>query len=144
MEDAAPRLMMLVTACLASRDNGMTCIMIVNLHATCDFKSPCQCSYCPQVAKNRTFLNFPFRCEKDVDECASDPCMNGGFCVNYVNSFECVCDMNYSGIHCQIDVSDFYLYLFLGLWQNLFQLVSYLVIRLDDEPEIEWGFQIND
>lgn len=34
MEDTAPRMMMLVTACLASRDNGMTCIMIVNLHAT--------------------------------------------------------------------------------------------------------------
>ncbi|XP_041848140.1 protein crumbs homolog 1-like [Melanotaenia boesemani] len=83
-------------------------------------------------------------CEKDVDECASDPCMNGGFCINYVNSFECVCDMNYSGIHCQMDVSDFYMYLFLGLWQNLFQLVSYLVIRLDDEPEIEWGFHVNE
>ncbi|KAK5859504.1 hypothetical protein PBY51_021057 [Eleginops maclovinus] len=83
-------------------------------------------------------------CEKDVDECASGPCMNGGFCVNYLNSFECVCDMNYSGIHCQIDISDFYLYLFLGLWQNIFQLVSYLVMRLDDEPEIEWGFVFND
>ncbi|CAK6952216.1 protein crumbs homolog 1-like [Scomber scombrus] len=80
-------------------------------------------------------------CEKDVDECASDPCMNGGFCINYVNSFECVCDMNYSGIHCQMDVSDFYLYMFLGLWQNLFQLMSYLIIRLDDEPEVDWGFQ---
>ncbi|XP_075340384.1 protein crumbs homolog 1-like [Odontesthes bonariensis] len=83
-------------------------------------------------------------CEKDMDECASDPCMNGGFCINYMNSFECVCDMNYSGIYCQIDVSDFYMYLFLGLWQNLFQLVSYLVIRLDDEPEIEWGFHVNE
>ncbi|KAM8851172.1 protein crumbs homolog 1-like isoform 2-T2 [Spinachia spinachia] len=83
-------------------------------------------------------------CERDVDECVSDPCMNGGFCINYVDSFECVCDINYSGVHCQMDVSDFYLYLFLALWQNLFQLVSYLVIRLDDEPEIDWGFYIND
>ena len=89
-------------------------------------------------------LFFPARCEKDVDECASDPCMNGGFCLNYVNSFECVCDMNYSGVLCQMDVSDFYLYVFLGLWQNLFQLVSYLLIRLDDEPEIEWEFPFND
>ncbi|TKS80137.1 Protein crumbs -like protein 1 [Collichthys lucidus] len=83
-------------------------------------------------------------CEKDVDECASDPCMNGGFCLNNVNSFECVCDMDFSGVHCQIDVSDFYLYLFLGLWQNLFQLASYLVIRLDNEPDIEWIFHVND
>ncbi|XP_072297298.1 protein crumbs homolog 1-like [Eucyclogobius newberryi] len=80
-------------------------------------------------------------CEKDVDECASEPCMHGGFCANYINSFECVCDVNHSGNYCQIDISDFYLYLFLGLWQNIFQLLSYLVMRLDDGPEVEWGFQ---
>lgn len=66
--------------------------------------------------------------------------MNGGFCLNYVNSFECVCDLNHSGIHCQMDLSDFYLYVFLSLWQNLFQLMSYYMIRLDDAPEIDLGF----
>ncbi|KAI4809065.1 hypothetical protein KUCAC02_017980 [Chaenocephalus aceratus] len=83
-------------------------------------------------------------CEKDVDECVSSPCMHGGFCLNYMNGFECVCDMNHAGIHCQRDVSDFYLYVFLGVWQNMFQLMSFLVMRLDDEPEIDWAFILNE
>ncbi|XP_062386826.1 protein crumbs homolog 1-like [Sardina pilchardus] len=79
-------------------------------------------------------------CEQDVDECASDPCLNGGYCRNLINRFQCVCEMSYSGEHCQIDVSDFYAYVFLLLWQNIFQLLSYLIIRLDDDdPEIDWG-----
>ncbi|KAL2097992.1 hypothetical protein ACEWY4_007199 [Coilia grayii] len=78
-------------------------------------------------------------CEQDVDECASDPCLNGGYCRNLINRFQCICEMSFSGEHCQIDVSDFYAYVFLLLWQNIFQLLSYLIIRLDDDdPEIDW------
>ncbi len=47
--------------------------------------------------------------------------------------------MSFAGDHCQIDVSDFYVYVFLLLWQNIFQLLSYLILRLDDEPEVEWN-----
>lgn len=80
-----------------------------------------------------------FRCEQEVDECKSNPCLNGGYCSNLINKFVCVCDMSYAGDVCQTDVSDIYFYVALLLWQNLFQLLSYLILRLDDEPEVDWG-----
>ncbi|KAG7487593.1 hypothetical protein MATL_G00025250 [Megalops atlanticus] len=79
------------------------------------------------------------RCELELDECKSNPCLNGGYCRNMINRFQCVCDMSYAGEVCQIDVSDIYFYVSMLLWQNLFQLLSYLILRLDDDPEVDWG-----
>uniref|UniRef100_A0A667XEX7 Fibulin 7 n=1 Tax=Myripristis murdjan TaxID=586833 RepID=A0A667XEX7_9TELE len=38
---------------------------------------------------------------KDVSECASNPCQNGGTCVEGVNQYKCTCPQNWSGSHCQ-------------------------------------------
>jgi hypothetical protein len=35
-------------------------------------------------------------CETDVDECASDPCLNGGSCVDLPGGFTCVCPACYN------------------------------------------------
>ncbi|KAM9848761.1 protein crumbs homolog 1 [Aulostomus maculatus] len=43
------------------------------------------------------------RCEQEVDECKSNPCLNGGYCRNLINKFICVCDMSYAGDVCQTD-----------------------------------------
>ncbi|XP_064106311.1 putative neural-cadherin 2 [Macrobrachium nipponense] len=40
------------------------------------------------------------RCE-DIDECAWQPCLNGGTCYNVRPGFLCVCGPTYAGKHCQ-------------------------------------------
>ncbi|XP_066968094.1 putative neural-cadherin 2 [Macrobrachium rosenbergii] len=40
------------------------------------------------------------RCE-DIDECAWQPCLNGGTCYNIRPGFLCVCGPTYAGKHCQ-------------------------------------------
>uniref|UniRef100_A0A8C7Y9B4 Crumbs cell polarity complex component 1 n=1 Tax=Oryzias sinensis TaxID=183150 RepID=A0A8C7Y9B4_9TELE len=45
------------------------------------------------------------RCEQELDECNSNPCMNGGYCRNLINKFVCVCDMSFAGDMCQTDLS---------------------------------------
>ncbi|XP_041704506.1 protein crumbs homolog 1-like [Coregonus clupeaformis] len=81
------------------------------------------------------------RCEQEVDECKSNPCWNGGYCRNLINKYHCMCDMSFAGDNCQIDISDVFFYSALLFWQNLFQLLSYLILHLDDDPEIDWGGQ---
>ncbi|XP_036970789.1 protein crumbs homolog 1 isoform X3 [Acanthopagrus latus] len=45
------------------------------------------------------------RCEQEVDECKSNPCLNGGYCRNLINKFICVCDMSFAGDVCQTDLT---------------------------------------
>lgn len=43
-----------------------------------------------------TYVITPFT---DVDECASNPCINGA-CVNDLNFYACNCDPGWSGYNC--------------------------------------------
>ena len=37
----------------------------------------------------------------DIDECSSNPCMNGATCTDAVNSYTCACVAGYTGTHCE-------------------------------------------
>lgn len=41
-------------------------------------------------------------CEINRDECASNPCLNGGTCLDGVNSFQCLCEPGFGGTRCHI------------------------------------------
>uniref|UniRef100_A0A3B3Z642 Fibulin 7 n=1 Tax=Periophthalmus magnuspinnatus TaxID=409849 RepID=A0A3B3Z642_9GOBI len=41
---------------------------------------------------------------RDINECASSPCLNGGTCVDEVNQFSCVCAKGWAGVICQSPV----------------------------------------
>jgi len=45
----------------------------------------------------------------DVDECASNPCQNGGTCNNGENQYTCTCTVGYTDTHC--DVGKAYMWL---------------------------------
>ncbi|CAI5645656.1 fibulin-7 [Oreochromis niloticus] len=45
---------------------------------------------------------------RDINECASSPCLNGGTCVDEVNQFSCVCAKGWAGVTCQSPVPTFF------------------------------------
>ncbi|CAL4102763.1 unnamed protein product, partial [Meganyctiphanes norvegica] len=45
-------------------------------------------------------------CHINVNDCTSNPCRNGGTCVDLNNEFQCVCDIGWEGALCTIDVDE--------------------------------------
>uniref|UniRef100_A0A3B5AXX3 Cubilin n=1 Tax=Stegastes partitus TaxID=144197 RepID=A0A3B5AXX3_9TELE len=43
--------------------------------------------------------------------CSSNPCQNGGTCLNLLNSYHCVCPTNWAGPDCAADVNECQVYL---------------------------------
>ena len=55
--------------------------------------------------QNNIICSFEIRLTQflfpDIDECASEPCMNAATCVDRWNRYTCDCDAGYEGTHCE-------------------------------------------
>ncbi|XP_052809439.1 neurogenic locus notch homolog protein 1-like [Mya arenaria] len=43
---------------------------------------------------------------QETDECASNPCNNGGMCNDAINGFTCTCEAGFEGTTCQTDINE--------------------------------------
>ena len=54
-------------------------------------------------------MNWLLRADKsffvDVDECASNPCKNGGVCNDGIDAYTCKCIPGYEGKDCEIGMT---------------------------------------
>jgi len=68
------------------------------------WKMLCLCvsaSMCVLLSHLTNPLLFSHCFPQDVDDCQSNPCQNGGTCIDEINSFVCLCLPSYGGATCE-------------------------------------------
>ncbi|NWJ01616.1 SNED1 protein, partial [Crypturellus undulatus] len=59
----------------------------------------------PRVCRPAGVWSDPPECD-EIDECRSQPCLNGGLCKDRIAEFLCVCEPGYAGHHCELDIDE--------------------------------------
>ena len=55
-----------------------------------------------RVMKQFDCNSFDFLITQDMDECVSDPCINGGNCTDAEAGYTCTCPVGWESIHCHV------------------------------------------
>ena len=81
------------------------------------------------------------------DSCGSNPCKNGGTCINETNGFRCRCTDKYEGDLCDVskfDLAILYLYISVLMWLHEMKLIStvpqYKLAQLQYSSDTHKGF----
>uniref|UniRef100_A0AAV2IWP0 CRUMBS n=1 Tax=Knipowitschia caucasica TaxID=637954 RepID=A0AAV2IWP0_KNICA len=82
-------------------------------------------------------------CSVNINECESEPCQNGGVCLDQVNSYICACSAGFLGLQCEVNINECESQPCLnGGWCEDGR-ASYTCHCPDPEPgELPWGGQL--
>ncbi|KAM5180639.1 coagulation factor X-like [Mantella aurantiaca] len=59
-----------------------------------------------EIFKDERRLKEFWRTYSDVNDCLSNPCLNGGLCSDEIQSYVCTCPEGYEGRNCETNVED--------------------------------------
>lgn len=45
-------------------------------------------------------------CQKEINECESQPCQNGGTCKDLIGFYQCICRRGFQGLNCELNIDD--------------------------------------
>uniref|UniRef100_W5NG98 Delta-like protein n=1 Tax=Lepisosteus oculatus TaxID=7918 RepID=W5NG98_LEPOC len=45
-------------------------------------------------------------CHENINDCESNPCRNGGTCIDKVSIYQCICSDGWEGVHCETNIND--------------------------------------
>ncbi|KAG7462857.1 hypothetical protein MATL_G00189190 [Megalops atlanticus] len=45
-------------------------------------------------------------CHENINDCESNPCRNGGTCIDKVSVYQCICADGWEGVHCETNIDD--------------------------------------
>ncbi|XP_064410135.1 cubilin [Latimeria chalumnae] len=77
------------------------------LGETCQHHNPCMNGQCLSTATLSGYLCIcdpgwnGINCTQNINECASNPCQNGGTCTDGINGYSCNCTSAWTGPQCQ-------------------------------------------
>ncbi|XP_031559899.1 neurogenic locus Notch protein-like isoform X3 [Actinia tenebrosa] len=73
----------------------------------CPKDSTCRYNFADNTHRCECKLGFTGeQCQTNIDDCASNPCQNGGSCHDQVNSYRCTCATGFTGAECQTDIDE--------------------------------------
>uniref|UniRef100_A0A7M4ES62 Sushi, nidogen and EGF-like domain-containing protein 1 n=1 Tax=Crocodylus porosus TaxID=8502 RepID=A0A7M4ES62_CROPO len=71
----------------------------------CDLGYVLSPHHAPRVCSPQGIWSDPPECD-EIDECGSQPCLNGGSCKDRIAEFLCVCEAGYTGLHCELEIDE--------------------------------------
>ncbi|XP_048353079.1 protein crumbs homolog 1 isoform X2 [Sphaerodactylus townsendi] len=91
--------------CICPPEYTVSLLKIFGKHFKCRHSNKRPSQHLPQMV-NRNSWNTRINCELEIDECLSQPCLNGGSCHDSLGGYYCSCPLGFHGDLCAVNIDE--------------------------------------